>query len=287
MKYNDKMIRYFISISIVIVAFLFINSGIDLMDSGYILNSYQFILSNPETTSMSMVFTSITGNLLIKLFDILNIPIFLGFKIITSITTLICVYVVYKTLEKYFNRTLILIGLLIAVIISKGFISIFMYNHITTLFFVLSVAALIKGVLYDKGLFVILSGAIIGFNIFMRIPNVAEIIIILSVVYWGVYKKDFKKTVINFTNFIFGFIVAIIISLLIINAVFGMEDFINAIIKLSTEAQTSTDGYSMNDMLRANLFLGFQGIIIATINPKIKLVKFITVFLKSFLYTPQ
>ena len=135
-----------------------------------------------------------------------------------------------------------------------------MYNHTTTLFFVLSVAALIKGVLDDKGLFVILSGAIIGFNIFMRIPNVVEIIIILSVIYWGVYKKDFKKTVINFTNFIFGFIVAIIISLLIINSVFGMEGFIKAITKLSTKAQTSTSGYSMNDMIRANLLLGFQGI---------------------------
>lgn len=193
MKYNDKIIRYFISATIVIVAFLFINSGIDITDSGYILNSYEFILSNPETTPMSIVFTSIIGNIFIKLFNILNIPIFLGFKILTSITTLICSYIVYKTLGKYFNKTWILIGLLIAVILNKGFITIFMYNHTTTLFLILAVASLIKGVLTDKQLFIILSGSIIGFNIFMRIPNIVEIIIIFSIVYWGICKKDLKK----------------------------------------------------------------------------------------------
>lgn len=261
MKYNDKIIRYMISAIIIVVAFLFINSGIDLMDSGYSLNAYQFIFSNPETTTMSTVFTSITGNILIKLFNTLNIPIYLGFKAIVSIINLICVYVVYRTLEKYFNKTSILIGLLLAVIFSKGFINIFMYNHSTTLFFVLAVAALIKGVLEDKQLFIILSGAIIGFNIFMRIPNVVEIIIALSIVYWGIYKRDLKKASINLASFILGFIVSIIVSLLIINSIFGIKDFVEMLTRLSNNAKISTSGYSIYDMLRANITLGIQGII--------------------------
>lgn len=261
MKYDEKIFRYLISIIIVIVAFLFINSGIDLQDSGYILNSYQFILSNPETTPMSIIFTSLTGNILLRLLNIINIPVFLGFKIIASITTLICVYVVYKTLEKYFNKTLILIGLLLAVVATKGFISIFMYNHTTTLLLVLSVAALIKGVLEDKQLFIFLSGVIIGVNIFMRIPNVVEVIIILSVIYWNLYKKNLKNTLQSIFNFILGFILSIVISLLIINSLFGLDNFNYMLISLSNKAQTSTDGHSIYDMIRANVILGFRGII--------------------------
>ena len=59
---------------VIIIPFINITKGIDVSDTGYILNSYKYVFRNPESINFSIIFTSVIGGILLKLIEFIGDP---------------------------------------------------------------------------------------------------------------------------------------------------------------------------------------------------------------------
>lgn len=257
---NSKKIKIILVMLVIIIPFINITKGIDVSDTGYILNSYKFVFRNPESINFSIIFTSVIGGILLKLIEFIGVPSYIGLKIITIIFSLIGIYISFEFLKKYLNENLLLGGFLIAQLLAKGHINTLMYTHLTSFFFILIGISLIKGILENKNIYLYVSGFLIGVAIFVRISNLAIIILFLSILYPSIKRNNLRIILIQLSLFLGGFISGLICSLSIINILYGIERFHSMLYIYLNEAVSSSDGHSLSDSIRINLMQGFNGL---------------------------
>lgn len=258
-NYN-RIIKIILVCICLIIPFININKGLDITDTGYILNSYEFVFKNPETINFGIVFTSVFGNILLKLLNFLRIPSYLGFKLISCLFSLLICWVVVINLKKYFNESILLIGIIISLLLARGHISILMYTNLSAFILVISNIMLIKGLIEEKSIYIAISGALIGINIFVRISNLVQIILFFAIIYYGWKKRNNKETVKNIIIFFSSISISIITSVIFIIVSFGTNEMVSMLRIYFSEAINSSDAHSIVDSIKINLLQGLNGV---------------------------
>lgn len=256
---ENKKLKYALMCTCVVVAFIFINKGFDLTDTGYIMNSYKFVFSNPESINFSIIFTSIIGNLITNIFSFFGIPSYLGLKIVSSVLSLIGIFIVIKLLKQYFNENLLLIGSIISLLLVRNHIITLMYTNLTAIISIIIVFFLVKGLINNNKFYIFISGILIGLNTFIRLPNIVQVILIISIIYYSYICKN-KKILKKVCIFFLGIITSILCSILLISVIFGINNFMDMIKIYLGEAIHSNDAHSIMDSIKINLNQGLNGL---------------------------
>lgn len=221
--------------------------GADLSDTTYSLSNYMYF----PTLSGSWKYATFLANL--SGYGLINIA---GHRmyimnILTSIIISAIALFIYFNFRNKMNAVMLFICEIIAICLCWC-PSVILYNYLTYLLFTIGAVILYKAIVNDSRKYYILAGIILGINLFVRISNAVEVLLIIAVWYSGIIKKyDFKK-IISCTGYaVLGYIigaVAGIIAMIISGGTKSIGEVMEWVLGLAT-SNDSTGGYSIGEMI--------------------------------------
>lgn len=259
-KYNNCITKWILPLILFLYPLIKINQGIDVSDSTYSLGNYLFFDRLEGTWAISTYLSNVAGWLLTKL------PLgntLLGMNFYTGLIVSGLVLGLYFLFKKWMPAWIVFVGEVIAI----GFMWIptgILYNYLTYVFFSLGAVLLYKGLVEENNMLLMTAGVMLGLNVWVRIPNLTEMALIVSVWYYCYLRKDnlfvvadhkekmsayaIKKTLFC----ILGYLAGIMIPLLLILVRYGLGGIMEMIFGLS-HMQSTDETYSVLSMIRATL----------------------------------
>lgn len=221
---KDKFIKiehllFYTMLFVTIVWFFFyINKGIDVTDQAYYLARYKYYFdSEVNVKSMGTFLTDIAGAIIYKIIGsnqvlILSVcswALYMGSGLL-----------IYKTLEKYVPKLLLLLVILSGSLFSLTWVHVMNYNATSMFIQTLAICILIRGIGNEKQWYLFASGAVFAVNTFFRLPNVLEAGIGICILWYFIFckkesiKEAFKKIGIYAAGLSFGWCIGLILALL-------------------------------------------------------------------------
>lgn len=163
--------------------------GFDLNDTGFHLVAYENVFNAPGCVTYNFMYylTNIVGGTLMWLFPNLGV---LGFRIVGALLVLLTLIIIFLTLKNSIPVIHLLLGSILVVV---GYVKLpYVLNNaiLSCCLYAVSIVFLYKGLCRKKILLVILSGLIVGLNIFTRIPNILGVGLVLIIF---LHKKYYLK----------------------------------------------------------------------------------------------
>jgi hypothetical protein len=177
---RESTLRAFVWTGIVLLAVSHVLRGLDVTDTGFLVTNQRLIFSAPQSVSywFHLWLTNIIGGIVDLLFGRYGI---LPHKIAAALIILASLFAATRLLYRgRVGGTLLLLGIGAGAgfqMASKIFTV--HYNNLSALFFVLAAGFLANGVLDGKRMPFFFSGLILGFNCFVRLPNLVGLALIL------------------------------------------------------------------------------------------------------------
>lgn len=229
--------------------------GFELCDSGFYMTFYDNIFKAPEDVEYNFMFylSGIIGGFFMTLFP--NMGIF-DMRLLGVVNNIITIYLLYCLLRKQIGMSAIIIGTIIVTISYVAMPMTFCYDLLTCLLYVLSILYLFKGLNQNNNLYLIISGIIIGLNVFVRIPNILGYGVILFIILYALYHKTATRfCIIKCTIFTLSFIIGVISVILFMKSLGHYEYFINNLHELFFTAKddSGTSSHSLNSMILAQI----------------------------------
>ncbi len=247
-KKNHNFISWILFAVIVVYPFLHVNIGIDVTDTGYSLGSFLF---EPQMGEEWVLFATYLANLTGSLFAALPFGnTMLGMNIYTSVIVSLSAVAAFLFLEKKLPVWVTFIGIFMAESLCWC-PTIILYNYLTYFLFTVLVMFIYIG-LTQKRSFLFWAGVILGLNVMVRFPNLAQAALILPVWYYGWLKKERAQQVLQNTFLcIGGFLTGLAIVLAEISIQYGLDSYFSMITHLFNMSGSSGDGHSLGSMLYA------------------------------------
>lgn len=272
-KYNNCITKWIFPLILLFYPLIKINQGIDVSDSTYSLSNYLYFERLEGTWVVSTYLSNVIGWLLTKLPYGTTL---LGMNLYTGLIVSALVIGLYFFMCKWMPDWIVFMGEFLAV----GFLWIptgILYNYLTYVFFALGAVLLYKGLVEEKNNILVAAGVMLGLNVWVRIPNLAEMALIVCVWYHCYIRRDriasglkmeagqrTTKEVKPYVNTVFGvalqktgFCVAgyaagAIVPLLLIVIQYGVSGIMEMIQGLS-QIQSGDDSYSIFSMIAATI----------------------------------
>ncbi|WP_458629086.1 glycosyltransferase family 39 protein [Winogradskyella sp. PC D3.3] len=155
---------------ITVVMLLLSFQGFDVVDEGWYMTFYQQFFNHPETVEYNFVFylTGIIGGIWYELFPHGGIW---SFRVLALLCIVLTFVFAYRILIQYMSKTWAIIGLLMVLFVNDfGYVA-FYYNQLSSLFAVLTIFFLLKGLVKNNIVFIMIAGSLTAINVFSRLPN--------------------------------------------------------------------------------------------------------------------
>ena len=151
---------------------LYIWQGLDFTDAGFSLTNYLWVFDDPRSieTSSRIWLTNILGGLWVYFFgDSLGVA---GYRLAGAFLAYAAIFLTYRTLRSQVKKEYLFPGLFFAMVFigRSGFV--LNYNTLTAFFYVWSSYYLLRGLNNSKQHYLFISGAVLGLNMFIRLPNI-------------------------------------------------------------------------------------------------------------------
>ncbi len=230
-----------------------VNQGIDLTDTGYSLGNYRFFGQvDGGVWAMLTFLSNVAGFLFTKL------PMgdtMLGMKIYSSLAVSAMALLGYRFFKTKMPTWLAFAGEMAAV----SFCwcpTVILYNYLTYLLFLIGAILLFRGLAGCRDTCLVLAGAVLGINAFVRFPNnILEAALIIGVWYYGALKKKPWKKAARETGLCFlGYLASFLAMLCVILAVYGVSapgDMIAGIFGMAGSASDYTPGEMLASIMDA------------------------------------
>ena len=209
---NRAGIRLILGIVLFLYAAYFNGRGIDSSDTTYALGNYQHMDELDPMWIIATYMSNIIGRLLLSL---PGTGTLYGVTIYANCIFALFVEAVYIVLSRLIKPGLVFAAELIAVGVYWCPKVIF-YNSITYYLMTLAIFLLVYGLKENSSKFLIVSGTILGFNVFVRFSNALESLLILGVWFYEIVEHHnifeiAKKTVLCMAGYLFGFAVPLVL----------------------------------------------------------------------------
>ena len=244
-QYNRVFVKFIFPIILFLYPFMTVNHGVDVSDSTYSFSNFLFFENMEGMWVVSTFVSNVFGWMLTKLpfgTTILGIKFYATFLISGT------VLLVYYMFRKWMPAWIVFIGEMIAV----GFCWIpagILYNYLSYFFFALGAILLYQGLVEEKDRLLVLAGVILGFNVFVRIPNLTEMALIVGLWYYLASKRRKINVIVNKTfKCLAGYIIGILIPVIGVVSRFGISGIADMILGLAG-IQSSDDTYSAWSMI--------------------------------------
>ena len=162
--------------------------GFDMLDEGWSLTGFQQTFSDPESVGYQFLYylTDVVGGAWNLLFGRGGIY---AFRVLTAIVLTINSLLVWLLMRPWLPRWAILLGILASFACSYYGIMVFYHNYLTALLATCAVCAMVRALTAHSLLWMTVAGAVIGINIFSRLPNVSFLGLLLVLIPYYIYNS--------------------------------------------------------------------------------------------------
>lgn len=248
------LLVYFIGLFLFLLAFSF--QGLDMLDEGFHATQYQRFFSDPSSVQYTFIYwlSGFIGGSFYKIFPFLGLW---GLRLAGALVTTFTAALAYQMLKRHVKYEVLLptLAALAALSIQSDSRDIY-YNNISAFFYVLAIFLLNRGLIRDSKGLLLLSGLVVGINVFTRLPNALGGLLALTILYnehlngWKDLQWLKKGSI-----FVAGYLAGIVSIFLLMYGLGHLDLFFNSIrilYQISSNASTS-DGmngsYGMGNML--------------------------------------
>lgn len=239
-------------ILLVLFSFIHIGEGVTVTDTGYNYGNFVSFDNLDDMWKFSTYFASAIGAFFTHLpfgQTMIGLNFYTGlFKILPALVLYyFCIKVLKMRKEVVFLGEMIALGLCWCP-------TALIYNYLTYFLFHLAAIFLYMAIVKEKKVFYILAGVCLGVNLFVRLPNLAEIALIVAVWLAGIlYKRGFKKVVSDTLYCISGYVIGAGTIFVYIVCRYGLKRYVDGILSLfamTDEAGSYTVKAMIMDTLR-------------------------------------
>ncbi|MCQ2550318.1 MAG: hypothetical protein MJ134_09815 [Lachnospiraceae bacterium] len=287
-KYRKQLENILFPVILLLYPLMKVNQGLDVSDSTYSLANYLYFDRMEGVWAISTFLSNLIGSMFVRMPGGMTL---LGMNLYTGLLVSAIALLTYFIIKEKLNPVLAFFGELIAI----GFLWIptgILYNYLTYFFFTLGALQLYVGITENKKLNLNLAGFFLGVNVWVRIPNLAEVALIVALWYYLWLEKAEFKTYIDKTFACFlGYVVGVAFGLLQVCSRYGITGLLEAITGLSN-LQQGDDSYSIFAMVLSTaqayirsakwLMLAVLGILLGIVLFAVAKEKYKTI--KSFIY---
>lgn len=202
--------------------------GIELPDSGFHLTAYQNVFDAPDSVSYNFMYylTTIVGGAIMKMFPALGI---VGFRLVGVLFVDLALFIIFVGLKKTVSPIYLLLGATLLVIsyyypysFNNGILSCFLY--------VCALILIYHGVIKQKLLYIIISGFLVGLNLFSRMPNIIGcgltlIVLIYPLILYKEKKVDWRFAI----YFALSILLSVCLVLAFMVAIGHFNDFVDSL----------------------------------------------------------
>ncbi|MBR3807245.1 MAG: hypothetical protein IKJ15_02595 [Lachnospiraceae bacterium] len=251
----NKITCFLFPAVLVIFSLLHIGEGITVTDTGYNYGNFVYFNSLDDMWKFSTYLSSAIGAFFTNLpygQTMVGLNFYTGlFKVIAVLAGYyFCIRVCKMKKEAVFLGELIAVGLCWCP-------TALIYNYLTYLFFTVGAIFLYMAIVKEKSIYYVIAGIVLGLNVFVRLPNVAETALIAVVWLVGIlYKSGFGKIVKDTLLCIAGYVIGLVSVFAYIALRYGPARYINgikALFAMTEEAESYTVKAMIVDMIRVYL----------------------------------
>ncbi len=262
-----QTIDYVFLVILFVFPFLHVASGVDLTDSGYSLGNYENLQNMDGMWVVATFLSSVLGKALTYL------PgghTWLGMNLYTSLLPAFLGTTSYLFLRQYLTKWILFVGELFALCLCWC-PHVIIYNYLTYTLFTAGVIVILYALKTQKTPVLILAGFLLGTNVFVRFPNVAEALLICVVWYDCILNRRGRKAFFKASGFcLLGYFAAAALWLMIISLIYGptaYPDMIASLFGMTKEATSYTPNGMLEVILRAyqNALLPLARVIVGTV----------------------
>lgn len=221
--------------------------GVELTDSAYSAGNYRF----SEQINSMWFFSTFLANVVGKALS--SLPFgntLMGLNAYTALfisIVAIAMYLFFVNVVKI-PKWIAFLGEMLAISLCWCPTTI-LYNYMTYCYFNLAIIALYYGLVREKRWSMFLAGILLGMNVLVRFPNLAEAALVLSLWYYGFLQRKRIKDVLQETGIcILGYLTGIGGILLAIAYRYGINTYVDAIQKLLSMPSDAAD-YTLYSMV--------------------------------------
>ena len=237
---------------LVFFALMHIGEGLTVTDTGYNYGNFVFMQSLDDMWKFSTYLANVVGAFFTQLpfgKTMIGLNFYTGLlKVVTALLGYIfCIKGCKIRREIAFLGEVLALGLCWCP-------TALIYNYLTYLLFGLGAMFLYVALVYEKNIFFVLAGLALGLNVFVRLPNVAEVALIVVVWFCGIYYKGQFSKIVKQTLFcVMGYIFGIGTVFVYILCRYGLKryvDGITALFAMTDEAGSYTVKAMLLDMVK-------------------------------------
>ncbi len=243
--------KYLIPIGIGILAFWDFNRGVDLTDAGYSIDYFTYFRSYEPDLIIASFWSYLIGHILTLL------PYgrtWIGITFYATIFVALLAEFGYFFCKKYMDYRIAAVGEVFAIMYCWN-PSTVVYDYLSFLLFEIGIILLMQGIYKDSWGFMLLAGMVLGFNVFVRVPNLAQCATIGVLWLYAIWNKKkilwtIKRTVVC----VAGYVGILGVSVLVIIYRYGLLNFKIAmynLVNLSTTQDSYGIGYMATETIRA------------------------------------
>lgn len=239
--------------------------GFEILDSGFHLTAFDNVFDAPNSVSDNFCYylTNVIGGVIMYIFPSIGV---VGFRIVGALFVDIPIFLIFLCLRKEIPVIHLLIG---GVLVVMSYIQIpYSFNNgiCSCFFYVCALLALYKGLTNEKMPIIILSGVLVGINIFSRIPNVLAVGLVLITLFHGYIennklKCDWKSSLF----FLLGVLAGIVIVMFIIISLRHQFIIWGTLKDLFFQGASSGDGHSFGNLIWTQIYFYLNAIIFAAL----------------------
>jgi len=231
---------------LILFSMMHIGEGITATDTGYNYGNFVFLDGLDNMWRFSTYLANAVGAFLVNLpfgHTMLGLNFYTGlFKTVAALAAYFaCIKLCKMRKESVFAAEMFALGLCWCP-------TALLYNYMTYFFFMLGAFLIFASFKTEKSSYLVLAGVCLGLNFMVRLPNVAEVALIVCVWYGGIiYKKNGKKILQDTLWCMAGYFATIGVFVGYIAVRYGLDAYIEGIRALfaMTENATSYSAVSM------------------------------------------
>lgn len=239
-------------ILLICFSYIHINEGITITDTGYNYGNFVFFDGLDDMWKFSTYLASVTGAFFTHLpfgKTMIGLNFYTGIlKILSALSVyFFCIRICKMRKEAVFLGEMLALGLCWCP-------TALIYNYLTYFFFHMGAICLFVAVTKQKNTFYVFAGIFLGLNLLVRLPNAAEIALILVVWFSGFLYKKKIGIVMKETGFcVLGYVLgagSVFVYILCRYGITRYMDGISALFSMTQEAESYTITAMIFDTLR-------------------------------------
>ena len=216
-NYLQRVTEIVFPLVLLLFPLLKIGQGVDLTDTPYSLGNYRFFAGTEGVWVMATFLSNVAGFLLTKLpFGTTMI----GMKCYTSLLVSIMALFGYRFFKTKMPAWVAFLGEMAAI----GFCwcpTVILYNYMTYFFFLLGAVFLFRGLAGSRPVWLVIAGVCLGLNVSVRVPNILETLLIVTLWYYGARKKKSFENIAKETGLcVAGFLAAQAVMFLVMSLLY-------------------------------------------------------------------